>query len=205
MKSLLCLALMTIAANATTIFVDSEASNTINNSGHPSVDLTGILHPNPEWAHALPSSDWISYGPTGDHDDPGYFSPVDGTLVTFTTDFTLSGAITGARLDVLADDSTSVILNGHTLIAADTKHGKRCSNDPVGCLKSTEGVFTFAELAPYLVDGVNTLSFGVVQVAGSSFGLDFAGRVNDGATPEPATVGIIGAGLIALASLRRRR
>src|ERR1700722_14935069 len=103
MKSLLCFALMTVAANATIIFVDSEASNTINDSGMRPVDLTGALHPNPKWAHALPGSDWISYGPTGDHDDSGFFSPVKGTLVTFTTDFTLSGAITGARLDVFAD------------------------------------------------------------------------------------------------------
>ena len=197
---------LAVAANATTIFVDSEASNTLNSSGHPTVDLTGTLHPNPKWAAALPGSDWISYGATGDHDDPGYFSPVDGTLVTFTTQFILSGAIIGAHLDVLADDSTSVVLNGHTLIAADTIPGNRCSNAPVGCVKSTEGIFTFAQLAPYLVDGANTLSFGVIQVAGSSFGLDFAGTVNDGpaATPEPATVAIIGAGLLALASLRRR-
>jgi hypothetical protein len=74
----------------------------------------------------------------------------------------------------------------------------------VGCLTSTEGVFTFAQLAPYLVDGVNTLSFGVVQVAGSSFGLDFAGSVDD-ATPEPATVAFIGTGLVALGVLRRRK
>jgi hypothetical protein len=70
---------------------------------------------------------------------------------------------------------------------------------------STEGVFTFAQLAPFLVDGVNTLSFGVVQTGGSSFGLDFSGKLDDGATPEPATVAFIGAGLVVLASLRRRK
>jgi len=205
MKTLLCLVLLSVAANATIVYVDSEAANTINNSGHATVNLTGTLHPNPGWAPALPGSDWISYGPTGDHDDPGYFSPRDGTLVTFTTQFILTGAISGGNLKVLADDSTSVVLNGHTLIVADTKPGKRCSNEPVGCLVSTEGVFTFAQLSPYLVDGTNTLSFGVIQVAGSSFGLDFAGSVDQGtATPEPATVAVIGAGLIALA-LRRRR
>jgi len=205
MKTIFCLTLLCVAANATTIYVDSEASNTLNNSGHATVDLAGTLHPNPGWAAALPDSDWISYGSTGDHSDPGFFSPPDGTLVTFTTHFTLIGAITGGGLEVLADDSTSVILNGHTLIAADLAPGTRCSNDPVGCLTSTEGIFTFAEIAQYLVDGTNTLSFGVVQVAGSSFGLDFAGTVDDGATPEPATVACIGAGLIAVATLRRRK
>jgi hypothetical protein len=204
MKQLLCLACFALAAKATIVSFDSNAQDTTNSTGFATVNLSGDLHPNPAWAAALPDSDWISYGSTGDHSDPGYFSPPDGTLVTFTTDFTLSGAITGGSLKVLADDTTSVILNGHKLIAADLRPGSKCANDPIGCLLSTEGVFTFAQLAPYLVDGVNTLSFGVVQVAGSSFGLDFAGKVDDDATPEPATVAFIGAGLVFLFSLRRR-
>lgn len=194
-----------IAANATTIFIDSNALSTTNNSSHITVDLSGTLHPNSGWAAALSGSDWISYGPTGNSGDPGYFSPSDGTLVTFSLPFTLSGLIMGGRLKVLADDSTSVILNGHTLIAADTTPGSRCSNAPVGCRTSTEGIFTFGALSPYLVDGVNTFQFGVLQVSGSSFGLDFAGHVDTTPTPEPATFGVIGGALIALAALRRRK
>lgn len=205
MKQLLCLACFALAANATIVSFDSNAQDTTNSTRFGTVDLSGNLHPNPAWAGAFPGSDWISYGSTGDHEDPGYFSPPDGTLVTFTTEFTLIGAITGGSLKVLADDSTSVYLNGHKLIAADLRPGGKCASDPIGCLLSTEGVFTFAELAPFLVDGVNTLSFGVVQTGGSSFGLDFAGKVDDGATPEPATAAFIGAGLIVLAALRRRK
>jgi hypothetical protein len=203
MKTLLFISAVSLL-NATTIFIGSDAFSTTNNSLHATVDLSGTLHPNPSWAAPLPGSEWISYGPTGDHDDPGYFSPANGTLVTFTTQFTLSGLITGVNLTVLADDSTSVVLNGHTLIAAHTSPGSKCSGVAIGCLVSTEGVFGFAALSPYLVDGTNTLSFGVLQVAGSSYGVDFAGKVDDG-TPEPATLALISGGLLGLAVLRRSR
>jgi hypothetical protein len=216
MKILFLFAFLSLVAGATTIYVDSDSLSTANNSGLATLDLTGLVPANPEWAAALPGSDWISYGPTGAHDDPGYFSPPDGTEVTFTTLFTLNGTITGAILKVLADDSTSVILNGHTLIAADSKPGARCANRPVGCEASTEAVFSFAELDPYLVEGANILSFGVIQTGGSSFGLDFAGGIQVSAlsdppgdlidpTPEPPTVAVLAGGLVALGALRRRK
>jgi len=209
MKTLICLgalALAGITANATVIYLDSNAGSTTNNSGHATVDLAGTLHPNPAWPTALAGSDWISYGATGDPGDPGYFSPPVGTLVTFTTTFVLSDAITAATLTVMADDSTSVVLNGHTLATANAEPGSTCSKVPIGGLASTECVFSFSSLSPYLVDGANTLSFGVLQVDGSSFGLDFAGSVTDNtATPEPATLAFLGGGLVALAALRRRR
>jgi len=200
-----CLILFSIPAKATVIYLDSDALTTTNNSGHATVDLSGTLHPNPAWGTALAGSVWISYSPTGETSDPGFFSPSDGTQVIFTTTFVLSGTITAASLTVMADDSSSVILNGHTLRTANPTPGPACSGIAVGCLTSTEGVFSFSKLSPYLVDGTNTLSFGVLQVSGSSFGLDFAGSVTDNtATPEPAPLAFIGCGLLALAALRRR-
>ena len=52
------------------------------------------------------------------------------------------------------------------------------------------------------------LSFGVQQVSGGGFGVDFGGDVvtaDPNATPEPAPLTIIAGGLIALALLRRRK
>ncbi len=193
MKTILCLAFLSVAARATVVYIDSDASSTGNNAGHPTVDLTGALHPDPSWVAALPGSDWISYGSTGDPSDPGHFSPPPGTRVTFKTQFILSGAITGASLEVLADDFSWVILNGHLLIPASIKPGA-----------STEETFTFAEMSPYLLDGTDTLAFSVMQVRGRSFGVDFAGQVDDG-TPEPSTVALIGAGLVILGALSRRK
>ncbi len=208
MKTLLCLlslVLLSAAASATTIFIGSNAFDTTNDSGHATVDLSGTLHPNPRWAPPLPGSVWISYGATGDHSDPGYFSPPDGTDVIFSTTFMLSGAIMAASLTVLADDTSSVTLNGHTLINADMTSGSTCAKGPIGCVTSTEGIFTLAMLAPYLRDGSNTLSFDVMQVNGSSYGLDFAGSVSTSETPEPATPALIGGGLLALGVLRGRK
>ena len=162
------------------------------------MNLSGALNPNPDWASALVGSSWISYGPTGASSDPGYFSPADGTDVTFSTQFILSGAITSASLTVLADDSTTVILNGTTLIYASTT-----SPCPAGCVSWTTVVLNFAALGPYLVDGTNTLSFSVVQLGGQSYGLDFSGNV-DPPTPEPSAWLLMAAGLLGLALVRKK-
>ncbi|MGA3202134.1 MAG: hypothetical protein ABSF12_06530 [Bryobacteraceae bacterium] len=204
MKIFLCF-ILGAAANATTVFIDSNAADTTNNSGHATVDMP--------WALALPGSLWISNDPEGEDRGPEFFSPVDETDITFVTMFTLSGAITGGGLTVLADDITSVILNGHKLPRADLTLGFACAKGPLWCLPPTAEVFTFAELAPYLVDGSNTLSFGVMQFTGSFFGLDFAGVVDTAAldpppTPEPSTLASISGGLLLLAAgsvLKARR
>jgi hypothetical protein len=197
-------ALLSVAGHAGTVYFASNALDTTNDSWHPTLDIL----PNSGWAPALPGSYWISYGPTGDEDDPGYFSPPNGTVVTFQTQFSVTGSITSADLIVLADDTTTVVLNGHTLFEANFAKGPVCAAEQIGCLTSTEGAFNFAALAPYLIDGTNTLSFAVYQVNGVSFGLDFSGAVDppdQTATPEPGTLALIAGGLIAFAMLRRRR
>ena len=198
MKTILALTLFGVTAQASVVYLDSSAATTTNNSSQSTVDLLGALHPNSAWGAPLPGSDWISYGPTGDPTDPGFFIPPDnGAPVTFTTTFILTGAITAATLTVMADATTSVVLNGHPLLTF---------NGPIGYLASTEGVFSFNSLSLFLVDGSNTLSFGVLEANHSFFGLDFAGSVTDTApTPEPATFAILGAGLLTLATLRRRK
>ncbi|HVO96965.1 MAG TPA: PEP-CTERM sorting domain-containing protein [Bryobacteraceae bacterium] len=145
--------MLSVGADATTVYIAGDAMDTTNNSGDPTINLMG-----------------------------------------------------GANMRVMADDTASVALNGHTLIDANLNQGPVCAEGQIGCLRLTEEGFTLAALAPYLVDGTNTLWVGVAQMNGSPFGLNFNGVVlpNADPTPEPATLALFAGGLFSLLMLRRR-
>jgi hypothetical protein len=196
-KTILIIAACTWAmgAQAGTVILDSSAASTTNNSGHPTLDID----PNPAWAAALPGSFWISDGDTGDPSAPGYKVVPNGTTVLFSESFFLNAPVTAATLSVMADDTTSVIVNGITIFAADTSPADgfpTCSSQPIGCLTSTREDFTFADLNPYLKSGSNTIQFDVYQENKVSFGLDYAGSISTGQVPEPASLMLLGGGLV---------
>lgn len=195
-----------LSAKADT-FVASSAANTTNDSvtqGLVNAGSTINVDPNPNWAAALPGSNWVSFTTTGNPSDAGFYVVPNGTSVTFTQTFTLTGSpVYGGTLSVMADDTTSVILNGTTIFSAALGGSyPTCSTVPVGCLTSTAAVI---DLTPYLgllnTDGTNTLSFQVYQENGSSFGLDYAGVIN---TPEPGMLAMLGLGLVGLFFIGRR-
>src|SRR5215510_10380783 len=181
---------LTSSALADSITINSSASETTNSSGSPTQDISPVS----AWAPAFSGSSWISFANAGE--------VPNGTAVTFTDTFNLSGLVTGATLRVLADDTASVIVNGTTIFAANLNGSYPiCSSVPIGCLTNTEGVFTLAQLQPYLNVGSNTISFTVYQEAGDGYGLDYSGSFTTGTTtvPEAGTFLLVGCGLICLA------
>jgi PEP-CTERM motif len=186
----------------------SSANTTSNNSlalGITDAGTTQNIIGNSQWAAPLAGSSWVSFTTTGDTGNANFYTVPNGTAVTFSESFFLNGSITGAFLDVLADDTTSVVINNHVLYAPNLNGSyPTCSSIEIGCLTSTEGVFNTAQLLPYLnSNGNNTLSFTVSQKAGSSFGLDYSGGITT-ATPEPSTLLLLGAGAIAFVLLKSR-
>lgn len=186
----------------------SSASTTSNDSvseGVTNAGATQNIVGNAAWAAPLTGSSWVSFADTGSTSDPGFYTVPNGVSVDFQDTFSLSGAISSAYLDVLADDTVSVIVNGTTIYGANLGGSyPTCSSIAIGCLSSTEGMFNTGQLMPYLnANGMNTIDFVVYQEAGSSYGLDYAGAITT-ATPEPGTLLLLAAGFVGLLALKLR-
>jgi PEP-CTERM motif len=193
MRSLgLCGVLLSIAAHAATITFLSVGTATDPNQTNSTGLNTIPIAMHPAWADPIAGSQWVSYGITGDPNAPGYFVVDNGTIVTFTQTFFLTGTPLMGSVGVMADDSTSVILNGMLLM-----------------LQPSHGEFhapTNVDLTPALHSGLNTLQFQVQQVHAASFGLDYSGSASSTATPEPSSLAMFGFGLVGLSvALRRGR
>lgn len=125
-----------------------------------------------------------------------------GTTVTFTENFNLSSLSEFYTLYVLADDTASVTLNGHSVAAiTSTASTGPCATSGITC--TTVSAF---DVTSDLNVGANTISFVVQQNrANSEFGLNFDMVQSLAQAPEPATFAMIGFALIGFGLFQRRR
>jgi hypothetical protein len=171
---------------------------TVAISVHPSWEPNNPVNPgNPADTSAV----WISYDYTG-YKDP-VFQPYEGTtpVVSIFENFVSGpGFLT---LNVWADDTSEVLLDGVSLIAPKFTQST-CSGQPIGCLPQDVG-----SLSSVLTAGPHQLEFRVFQVGTgldtttNPMGLMFTGTA-PAAVPEPGTLLLLG-GASVTAALKRKR
>jgi len=189
---------LALGCQAAVITFASDASATETNL----VDGTNeVITPHPVWKAPTATRKWISYANTGM--GLGSFSPANGSY-TFKETFILPMASNSGWLDVWADDTVEVFLNGTNIKTGNYIPDNACASGPPSC-EPTEGAHIVLSGLP-LVKGLNTLQFDLKQLWGGPSGLMYEGQITS--TPEPGTMGMMalaGLGLLTLGKIRRKQ
>jgi len=156
---------------------------------------------NSVWSQPIGDSSWVSYAQTSPESDP-FVSTPNGNYFFITTFDIGAGdpSLYSGSLSVLADDTAIVFLNGQILNAPTGTSYPHCSDGTPTC--TGDGTLISLPSSDF-VDGVNTLTFQVVQAGGSDFGVDFYGSVSP--VPEPSSLLLLGTGLMGCAGTLMRK
>lgn len=184
----------------------SQAGSTITAIAGASTNAAAVeVTPNGLWvgqgvAFGNAAARWISTNPnTGDN--PAFVPPNDGSTPYMVVEetFTLTAGQSGfLSFETFADDTARLVLNGVELFAGNFSQNI-CADGVIGC-QAGEGL-KLSDIP--LALGLNTLTFEVFQVGGSSFGLQYAGEA--AITPLPAALPLLAAAAGGLGVIARRR
>jgi hypothetical protein len=209
-RRILFVALMGLIVAATAPAATLNLNSDLVNEGNNITGTNVYINPHPAWQpNGL--GKWISYANTG---EPGTVSPpnqsdINGTpTAIFHEDFVLGGIGNGS-FTVWADDTTRVLLVGpggeDLLKEANPVQDGACASGPIAC-QPLEG---FTINLTNLIAGNYTIEFETYQRGGGPFGLMYEGSISydEGQTgvPEPGTYALMGAGLLGLGFLRRKK
>jgi hypothetical protein len=161
------------------------------------------LAPGTVWSAPLPNSAWVGYASTA---YPGGVNPPYG-YYTFTTLFSAAGGTYSGTIDVMADDTAEVLLNGNVIVPFGALGSdSHCAGGQPDCL----AIDPMALTGILLNSGTdnNVLTF-VVQQAGlegttvDPSGVDFDATLATSVTtvPEPNSLDLLGTGLLGSAAM----
>jgi hypothetical protein len=173
----------------------------------PGSGTTHTLNPNGVWASPLSNSTWVGEASTAG--PGGSVNPAYG-YYEFTTTFDATAGTYNGTLDVLADDTVEVLLNGNLLIPFGALgNDTLCAQYAPGCQTNTETSLPLTDLS---LGASNTLEF-IVEQAGTMSGIpgsdpsgiDFSASLSPTVTPEPSSLFLLGTGLLGACGIVRRK